>query len=270
MQIADNLFTDKYNKSESCKLASKKFIFVVFVFLSACIGTNSITPASPANEKEVVYLLHGFGRSKFAMWVLASRLEDAGFLVHNIGYSSINDSPEEILRDVSEQINDSLPENNQTVHFVGHSLGGLIIRAYLEDTKVRNLGRVVLIGTPNKGTTLVDYYRDTWWMQMAGPTALALSTDEKSFPNSIADPYYPVGIIAGVSDDSSNEDILPGPDDGLVTVESTKVNNMTDFIVIESSHWRLRYDREVAGQTIAFLRYGKFEKENEAHSSGER
>lgn len=241
----------------------KQWLLVIFVFLTSCAATNSTIPASPSVDKEVVYLLHGLGRSRLAMWVLASRLEDAGFMVHNIGYSSLTKSPQEILADVGGQINESMPETNQTVHFVGHSLGGVIIRAYLEDTSVRNLGRVVLIGTPNKGTPVVDKYQDSCWMKMTGPTTLALSTDKKSFPNSIADPYYPVGVIAGVSEDSSNEDILPGQDDGLVPLESTKVNGMTDFIVIESSHWMLRYDREVASQTIEFLQYGKFQKKNE-------
>ncbi|RJP95628.1 MAG: alpha/beta hydrolase [Desulfobacteraceae bacterium] len=243
-------------------MAIKKSLFVIFIFIffTACVGANSTIPVVPSGEKEVVYLLHGLGRSKFAMWVLASRLEDAGFSVNNIGYSSINRSPEEILLDVSGQINETLPGNNQTVHFVGHSLGGLMIRAFLENTKIKNLGRVVLIGTPNRGTTLVDNYQDSWWMQMAGPTALALSTDKKSFPNSIADPYYPVGIIAGISEDNDNEDILPGKDDGLVPLESTKISGMTDMIIIQSNHWMLRYDQEAASQTIEFLRNARFKK----------
>jgi len=222
-------------------------------------STNTI----PAGEKDVVYLLHGLGRSRVAMWVLASRLEDAGFLVNNIGYSSINVSPEEVLLDVSEQINESLPKNNQTVHFVGHSLGGLMIRAYLDQTRIDNLGRVVLIGTPNKGTPVVDNYRDSCWMQMAGATALSLSTDEDSFPNSIADPYYPVGVIAGISEGFNNEDILPGQDDGLVPLESAKVNGMTDIVIIESSHSMMRYDTDVANQTMAFLRHERFIKNDE-------
>jgi hypothetical protein len=238
----------------------KKTVFILFVFLTSCAVVNTTKPI-PSGDKEVVYLLHGLGRSKFAMSMLASRLEDTGFLVNNIGYSTINKSPEEILLDVSQQINESLPDNDQTVHFVGHSLGGLMIRAYLENTKVKNLGRVVLIGTPNRGTTLVDNYQDTWWMKMLGPTALSLSTHKESFPNSIADPYYPVGVIAGITEDKNNEDILPGQDDGLVPLESTKVNGMTDFIIIESSHWMMRYNRDVASQTIEFLKLGRFRKE---------
>jgi hypothetical protein len=107
---------------------------------------------------------------------------------------------------------------------------------------------------------VVDKYQDAWWMKMFGPMTLALSTGKESFPNSITDPYYPVGIIAGISEDKNNEDILPGQDDGLVPLESTKINGMTDFIIIESSHWMLRYDRDVASQTIEFLRHGRFKK----------
>ena len=211
-------------------------------------------------QKETVFLLHGLGRSRLAMWVLASRLENAGFLVNNIGYSSLYNSPQEILENITMQINDSLPKNGQPVHFVGHSLGGLIIRAYLDQTKISNLGNVVLIGTPNKGCAVVDKYQDSCWMKLLGPTTLAMGTAESSFPNSIPDPYYPVGVIAGTVTDNDNEDTIPGIDDGLVALESTKVNNMTDFITVESSHWMLRYNEEVAVQTVAFLHNAKFKK----------
>jgi pimeloyl-ACP methyl ester carboxylesterase len=237
-----------------------KSLLILVVFVSACVCAKPNIPDSPDGKNDVVYLLHGLGRSRFAMWVLASRLEDAGFNVYNIGYASINKTPEEILENISRQINASLPDTDQTVHFVGHSLGGLLIRAYLEKTSIRNLGNIVLMGTPNKGTALVDNYRDSWWMQMLGPAALALSTDENSFPNAIGRPYYPVGIIAGVYGDNDNDDILPGEDDGLVPLESTKIDGMTDFIAIETSHYMMRYNREVADQTIMFLRHGYFQK----------
>jgi pimeloyl-ACP methyl ester carboxylesterase len=235
-------------------------LLIIVFFVSACVCAKPNIADLPDGETEVVFLLHGLGRSRFAMRVLASRLEDAGFFVYNIGYPSINKTPEEILENISQQIDASLPETNQTVHFVGHSLGGLLIRAYLEKTNIKNLGSVVLMGTPNKGTTLVDNYRDSWWMQMLGPAALALSTDENSFPNSIGRPYYPVGIIAGIYGDNDNEDILPGDDDGLVPLESTKIDGMTDFIAIETSHYMMRYNQEVADQAIMFLRHGRFKE----------
>ncbi|MCA9732031.1 MAG: alpha/beta fold hydrolase [Deferribacteres bacterium] len=235
---------------------------IITIFISHIFNSSSsaFSYSQEKKDKEFVYLLHGLGRSKTAMWLLASRLEDAGFIVQPIDYSSLSKSPQEILNDVSEQINNALPPNGQPVHFVGHSLGGLLIRAYLDANRIDNLGNVVLLGTPNKGTPLVDHFRDSWWFHLLGPTTLSLGTDKNSFPNSIAEPYYPVGVIAGISESFDNEEFLPGKDDGLVPLESTKLNGMSDMVIVKSGHSMMRYNAEVAEQTIAFLCYGKFKR----------
>lgn len=194
-----------------------------------------------------------------AMWRLASRIEKADYHVERVGYSSLNQTPQEILQEVTSQIQACCATLNRPVHFVGHSLGGLLIRAYLQDNNVKSLGRVVLMGTPNQGTAVVDYYRDRWWMKMLGPMTSALGTDKESFPNTLQDPYYPVGVIAGVTDSPVSEEVLPGQDDGLVAVESTKLNGMSDFIVVETGHSMMRYNEEVARQAIKFLANGKFD-----------
>lgn len=225
----------------------------------SCINLD-IAFAEETDTTEFVYVFHGLGRTKSAMWPLAARLEDAGFEVKKIGYHSLIDSPEEIMLDISEQISASLPKDNRTIHFVGHSMGGLLIRAYLDSNKVEHLGRVVLIGTPNQGSAVVDKYRDKWWMKILGPMPRVLGTDSTGFHQSIGDPYYPVGIIAGITN-WKNEDVLPGKDDGVVPLESAKLKGMTDIITIESGHTMLRYDKDVADQTIEFLRNGKFKDE---------
>jgi len=211
------------------------------------------------NAKETVVLLHGLGRGNMSMWLIASRLEDANFNVVRVGYSSLNETPDEILKNITKQINICCSKKEEKVNLVGHSLGGLLIRAYLEKNKIKNLGRVVLMGTPNHGTELVDKYKDKCWMKWAGPTALKLGTDSKSFPQSLKAPYYPVGIIAGVLLDGDEVySILSDNNDGMVSVESTKLDGMSDFIKIETSHSAMRYNKEVASQTISFLRNGKF------------
>jgi len=208
--------------------------------------------------KETVVMLHGFGRGKSAMWLLALRLEEGGYHVVRIGYDSLQETPEQMLQEVSGQINACCAAELHPVHFVGHSLGGLLIRAYLARNTVRNLGRVVLIGTPNNGTPVVDRNRDKWWMKLAGPSALSLGTDENSFPRSLPPPTYPVGVIAGVVDRIENDQVVAGTDDGVVPVESTKLDGMTDFLLLHSGHVMLRYDRDVARQTIEFLKHGRF------------
>ncbi|MDP1677804.1 MAG: alpha/beta hydrolase [Bacteroidota bacterium] len=213
--------------------------------------------------KDIVVLLHGLGRGKSIMVPLQTRLEDVGFSTVLIDYHSINRSPDQILTEVTKQIDTIQIDSNQTIHFVGHSLGGLIIRAYLDSNTVKNLGKVILIGSPNNGTPFVDHFRDTWWLKLVGSAAASLGTDNKSFPRTLRPPYYPVGIIAGISKTISNDDFIPGEDDGIVPVESTKVEGMKDFILLEVSHSALPRNELVAQQVIEFLKHGKFFKENQ-------
>jgi pimeloyl-ACP methyl ester carboxylesterase len=215
-------------------------------------------PPAPGDSRQTVVLLHGLGRSNLAMWPISDRLEDAGFRVVRVGYKSINRTPDEILDEVSAQIDACCLALEHPVHMVGHSLGGLLIRAYLAQKRPPTLGRVVLMGTPNGGTPLVDRYQDRWWLQMVGETALALGTGPDSFPSTLPPPDYPVGVIAGVAEPFDNESVIPGPDDGLVPVESTKVEGMADFVLIETTHSEMRRDETVSNQTVAFLKTGAF------------
>ncbi len=232
-------------------------IAALFLLTGCYTQKETITTISEEN-KELVYVFHGLGRTELSMWLLSSRLEDAGFSVKTIGYQSLIASPDEILKDVSPQIIRSDYAKHPSVHFVGHSLGGLIIRAYLDSNRVDNMGRVVLIGTPNKGTAFIDEFSDTWWLKILGTTVISLGEDTTSFPNSIGDPYYPVGIIAGISEIINNDLIIPGIDDGIVTLESAKLKGMTDMIIFDSSHTMLKNHQEVADYTVKFLKTGRF------------
>jgi len=218
-----------------------------------------------AGDKETVVLLHGLGRGASAMWPLASRIEQAGFDVVRIEYDSLGAPPEVILASVARQIDACCRDLPNRVHFVGHSLGGLVIRGYLAEHSPLQLGRVVLIASPNAGTPLVDKYRDTWLMDLAGPTAKTLGTGPLSFPNALPPPNYQVGVIAGVRPAGFvADDGIPGADDGLVPLESAKLAGMADFIVVQTNHSLLRYSRQAARQTIAFLRGGAFEHRPQA------
>lgn len=212
---------------------------------------------------ERVVLLHGLGRSEMAMLLMQSALVEAGFDVHSIGYPSMDEEPEVLLAAVGEEIEDCCGEGAATVHFVGHSLGGLLIRAYLDQTEPDNLGRVVLLGSPNKGSELADVGPDesvpARLLELAGPTAKALSTRPDGFPASLPAPYYPVGVVAGTRDNPIANQWLPLPNDGLVTVESARLDGMTDFVAIDASHWELRSEPQVAEQVVAFLLNGSFD-----------
>ena len=220
--------------------------------------TGESVSRAEAHTKDMVVLLHGLGRNETAMWWLADRLEDGGYEVHRIGYNSIKTTPDEMIETVTQEINECCGEDSRTVHFVGHSLGGLLIRAYLESNRPRKLGNTVLLGTPNNGSAVADRVKDHPLVEYLLPVATELGTDPDSLPNRLPPPDYPVGIIAGVVESELRQHFLPGPSDGVVPVESTKLEGMTDFIEIESWHSMMRYDSEVAEQTLHFLEHQRF------------
>ncbi len=222
------------------------------------LSTDNLLAADGGDSRDIVVVVHGLGRSKVAMWLLASRLESAGYRVARVGYRSLQNTPEQILDDISNQIAECCIGKSPKLHFVGHSLGGLLIRAYLTTNDIANLGNVVLIGTPNAGTEIVDNLRHNWWFKVLGPMANALGTDAASFPNSIGPPDYPVGVIAGKRGGTANDKLLPGEDDGLVSIESTKIDGMADFVVVETGHSSMRYDKGVFHHTLAFLKNSHF------------
>lgn len=209
-----------------------------------------------------VVLLHGLGRSEMTMLLLESALTEVGFDVHSLDYPSTDQTPEILLEIVSEEINSCCDNRPETVHFVGHSLGGLLIRGYLGKHRPTHLGRVVLLGTPNKGSELAEPDQQeslpTTLLELAGPTAKALRTGPNGFPASLPAPDYPVGVIAGTRDNPLANKWLPLPNDGMVSVDSARLDGMTDFITFDVSHWQLRNNPAVAKQVIEFLLQQRF------------
>jgi len=135
-----------------------------------------------------------------------------------------------------------------------------MVRLNLQYNRVDNLGRVVLLVTPNQGSEAADHFSDSWLIDIHVPTAKALGTGEKSFPKSLIAPYYPIGIIFGERKSIVNDPIIPGDDDGLVSIEATKIDCMTDFIILEVGHSMMRYVTEVAEQAIEFAENGALKK----------
>jgi len=214
---------------------------------------------------EKVVLLHGFGRSAKSMLLLNSALTEAGFDVHNLDYPSTNQAPEALVELLGEAINSCCRDSAQTVHFVGHSFGGLLLRDHLGRHRPKNLGRVVLLGTPNKGSELADgdlgVAAEETLLEWAGPSARALNTRPDAYPASLPPPDYPVGVIAGIRGTHVSDRWLPTPNDGVVSVASARLDGMTDFVAVDVTHWDMRRDPVVAELVIDFLRHGEFRLE---------
>ena len=238
-------------------------IILLVASFTISIAQQISIPNNDSSKKEFVFVLHGLAGGGLTISPLANRIEDAGFETQIIDYKTLGTSPDEIMTEVSKKFEDAMPDTNTTVHFVGYSLGSIVIRAYLDRNKIENLGRVVLIAPPNKGSPIADFCKDTWVIDLFGETINFLGTDSSSFPNSIGDPYYPVGIIAGIGTSSFNNFYLPGLDDGIVPLESTKLNSTTDLIEVNESHVWMKFKKTIAKQTIEFLNNEKFLRDAE-------
>ena len=214
-----------------------------------------------ARAQDCVVLLHGLARSDGSMEEMAEGLREAGFLVVNHDYPSTDYPIEELSRSVIREATGKCPKQSR-VHFVAHSLGAILVRYYLEYHDLDNLGRVVMLGPPNKGSEVVDAMAELpGFYLLNGPAGKQLGTEPTSIPNSLGPADFEVGIIAGTK--SINlvlSQLLPNPDDGKVSVESTKLEGMSDHLTVPVSHPFLMKDGEVIRQSIHFLRYGQFEE----------
>nr|WP_218644933.1 alpha/beta hydrolase [Leptospira santarosai] len=146
------------------------------------------------------------------------------------------------------------------IHFVTHSAGGIVLRHFLKTHSIENLGRVVMLSPPNQGSEVADFLsRYSFFIRILGPMLLQLRTGKSSFANTLGNPNFELGVIMG---DSSNDFIssfiIPGPDDGKVSVESAKIPGMKDFLLVNRTHTFLMNAPEVQTATLRFLNSGTF------------
>ena len=208
---------------------------------------------------EGIVLLHGIFRTRLSMAGLAKFLQRHGYQTLNLDYPSTRHPLEQLAKHIHKDIA-SFASQCSTVHFIGYSMGGLVIRAYLHQFRPENLGRVVMLGTPNQGSRIADVVRNWWWYRkFYGPAGQQLITLQENFKSILGTVDYELGCIAGSrSLDPLGSLILGEPGDGKVSIESTKLKGMKDHCVIPIDHTFFPSSRKVWKETLHFLKKGCF------------
>jgi triacylglycerol lipase len=227
-----------------------------YTFLSIILAMN-------VSAKEGVVLLHGLCRTKASMSKLEAALAKAGFVVQNVAYQSRTAGIGQLADDAigSAMASPRLADCTR-IHFVTHSLGGILVRSYFSRHTSPVLGRVVMLGPPNQGSEVVDKL-GSWWIfkKINGPAGAELGTNKESTPNMLGPVQFELGVIAGDrSINWINSLMMDGKDDGKVSVARTKTAGMKDHLVVHATHPYLMRNANVIAQTIAFLQTGAFRK----------
>lgn len=255
---AQLLETERSNRLRTALLLCGVLAAVCGTALLSALTAVGESPAPRVGAPSVV-LLHGLGRSERSMWLIKRRFADAGFEAHAVGYDSRDQSIEEIVAEVDVAI-EACCAGVERIHFVTHSLGGIVLRAWAEEMGSERIGRAVMLSPPNHGSEIVDRLGD--FGSVLGPTGEELGSHDDSTPNrlnALGPVAFELGVITGNrSMNPIGSWILDGPDDGTVSVASARVEGMHDFLVVPSTHSFMNYDADVASQALHFVETGAF------------
>lgn len=219
--------------------------------------------ARPVVAAEGVVLLHGLARSPRSLGKLEAELTRAGFAVVNLGYPSRSAGIERLADDaLTAALADPRLLGCTRIHFVTHSMGGILLRSYAARRPLPKLGRVVMLAPPNQGSEVVD--RIGHWglfKYINGPAGQELGTGADATPNRLGPVPFELGVIAGNrSINGINSLMIDGPDDGKVSVERTKVAGMKEHLVLPVTHPLMMNDDAVIAATLHFLSTGRFHR----------
>lgn len=208
---------------------------------------------------DTVVILHGIFRTSFHMRKLAAYLAKQGYNVINLDYPSTRYTLEKLVPRIWNELAPRLPAG-QPVHFVGYSMGGLLVRAILAKHRPQSLGRVVLLATPNHGSEVADALK-RWglYRRLYGPAGQQLGTDSTAIAHLFGNVDYELGILAGnLCHDPLCALFLKGEHDGKVTVASTRLDGMAAHAVVHATHMGFPHHPEVQRRTAHFLKHGTF------------
>jgi len=211
------------------------------------------------DRKEIVVLLHGLARTENSMKKMENALTRAGYETVNLGYPSRQFPIEQLAEQVRDQIVSQIGDAER-VHFVTHSLGGILVRYLHERLDFSMIDRVVMLCPPNQGSEVVDRLGGLKLFEwLNGPAGTQLGTSSDGIVSDLGEVDFELGVITG--DRSINwilSTMIPGRNDGKVSIESARIAGMTDYKVVHATHPYIMKNEAVIKEVVAFLRSGKF------------
>ena len=235
---------------------------------AGCVTTpRTETLIAEVSGQDCVVLIHGVNRSWRAMRPMARALQIGGYNTVNVDYPSRSGTVDKIApMAVGNGLAQCRAMGAETIHFVTHSIGGILVRFEQERAPIPELGRVVMLAPPNQGSEVVDKTRFLPGAGLVGGQALLqLGTSDEDIPAQLGAVDYEVGVIAGTGTINPwMSAMLPDADDGKVTVERTRVDGMADFLIVEDNHRFIVEDELVIRNTLRFLSTGAFSPDDKS------
>lgn len=241
-----------WRKSSNKKKIILVPLFLVLVFILIFVvyfsyGEYHLKKSITENEGDYVVLLHGLGRSSWSMQEMGKVLAENDYRVINVDYPTRAGSVQSLVEEnLKAELEEGYTQEGQSIHFVTHSMGGVMVRQLLASNEIENLGRVIMLAPPNKGSVAADSWSKSKIISgIMGPALEQMTTSENSLVKTLPPPYYELGIIAG-------------EDDGKVSIKQTKLEPMNDFLVVKVGHTFIMNNEEVIDSTLNFLTKGEF------------
>lgn len=219
--------------------------------------------ASEPRGRDCVVVLHGLGRTAKSMKNIQKKLEACGYLVWSKSYPSRDENIVNLADSfLDEGIAYCRAMGVVNIHFVTHSMGGILVRQYLQNHVLDNLGKIIMLAPPNHGSEIADHLQAQFWYEwIMGPAAMELGTGEGSKPNLLQPVQGTIGVIAGsIRFEPWFGWMFDGTHDGKVSVQSARLDEMSDFLVVERGHTFIMRSERVIEQVLFFLHHGRFNR----------
>lgn len=243
--------------------AHRAALFLGAASLLVTPGTGADTLKAPEINaaQSCVVLLHGMGRTAQSMRKLEKALTREGYLTHNQNYPSREGEIHVLATQaVDAGVEYCRAQSAPKIHFVTHSLGGILLRIYLQNQTLPELQRIVMLAPPNQGSEVADELKGfILYQKIFGDIGQNLGTEPNDLIKRLKPISGEIGIIAGTKSlDPWFSPILPGKDDGKVSVDGTRLLEMQDFIEVPAAHWSIMRKKVAITEALFFLKNGVF------------